>query len=215
MAVFVAWVSAEKSPLLLTQQQVLQLGFRELNLEATERIRLHRQELVPVDFTEDWQIKSSSDSESSGSEAEGNGALPRMPDRSGTFVGWSEWHGESDYTTDHWSPKGPTSPYGHYAPAGLKQYALTVPTPAGTFDGNEVLEGLTPLPQRSHSAQERRCRRVLRAWRQVLLTRKQSAAGDSDNADDQYDGDSDGDSHGNSSEDDDAGNERRRVRQNT
>ena len=43
--------------------------------------------------------------------------------------------------------------------------------------------------------------RARRIW--VLLTRKQSAAGDSDSADD---------SDGNSSDDDDAGNERRRVR---
>ena len=205
-AVFAAWVSAEKPPLQLTQQQVLQLGFRELDLETTERIGMHWQKLVPIGSTEEWQTKSCSESEgNSGSEAEENGALPRLPDRSGNFVGWGAWYGESDYTTDHWSPKGPTSPYGHYAPAGLKQYALTVPTPAGTFDGNEAQEGLIPLPQRLHRIQKQRCRRELRAWRQVLHKRKQQAAGDGDSTDDQYDGDSDGDSGGDSSDSDDAG----------
>ncbi len=102
----------------------------------------YRRRLTKTTF-EEWVIAVQYDSElpdlvASSSESEDEWPLPRLPDRSGETVGW----GASDYVTDHWSPVGPTSPRGMFAPTGLQPYSLTVHTLAGTFDGQSP-HGLT------------------------------------------------------------------------
>jgi hypothetical protein len=176
---------AAKKPLKLTEAQLGQLGFKTLDLDQ-------------LDFRQ-WDLDPNDqyDSElpglvASSSESEDDWPLPRLPDRSGESVGW----GGSDYVTDHWSPVGPTSPRGMFAPTGLQPYSLTVHTPAGTFDGNESKEALLrlPVPQRLDRIQAQQCRQALQAWQQVLRKRKQQAAGANDSEEDQYDSDSNDDS---------------------
>jgi hypothetical protein len=145
---FEEWVIAAKKPIKLTAAQLEQPGFKTLDLDQ-------------LDFRQ-WDLDPNDqyDSElpglvASSSESEDDWPLPRLPDRSGESVGW----GGSDYVTDHWSPVGPTSPRGMFAPTGLQPYSLTVHTPAGTFDGNESKEGLLrlPLPQRLDRIQAQQC----------------------------------------------------------
>ncbi len=123
----------------------------------------------------------------------------------------------SDYVTDHWSPMGPTSPRGMFAPTGLQSYSLTVHTPVGTFDGNASRESpiRLPLPQRLDRIQAQQCGRALQAWQQVLRKRKQQAAGANDSEDDQYDDDSSGDSGSESTDDDYDGDDHHKSRHST
>ena len=109
----------------------------------------------------------------SSSESDDEWPLPRMPDRSGATTGT---HDFTSYVTEHWSPYGPISPRGSYTQTGLQSFSLTVPIPAGTFDGNEAHESLLMVPNRLDTNGRQRCRQALQAWRRLVRRRRRPAA---------------------------------------